>query len=83
MNNHDSFCPQSEGFDKDSDLWMRGPHKDLSCRCKAIAYIRESMKPGCTCGHEGYDYYFHLVPCKQGAFLMSQDKTEWKDLDEI
>ena len=45
--------------------------------------VRESMKPECTCGHDDLEYIFHFQDCKQGAFLKSQDKTEWMDIDEI
>lgn len=54
------------------------------CECDLIARVREDtikqITPECTCGHDGLEHYWHLVPCRQGAFLMSQyiDKV-WEE----
>lgn len=78
MSEHDVMCPNHEGS---CCPWMGDC--DCQCMCDFISSIRESMKPECTCGHDDLEYIFHLQGCKQGAFLMSQDKTEWMDPDEI
>ena len=77
MNDHDPLCPS---------LLVApakfGGMEKASCRCDLINRVRDSMKPECTCGHDDLEYIFHLQDCKQGAFLKSQDKTEWMDPDE-
>lgn len=80
MSEHDLLCPSllEKGI---PDKF--GMMEKASCRCDLINRVRDSMKPECTCGHDDLEYIFHLQDCKQGAFLMSQDKTEWMDIDEI
>lgn len=70
---HDPLCPWQleKGLPDKFGMMERA-----ACRCDLINRVRESMKPECTCGHDGSHYSLHLLPCKQGAFLMSQEKTE-------
>lgn len=75
MSEHDPLCPFHALSQKPTGIAMS------SCQCWLIDRVRESMKPECTCGNDNLSYVFHLVPCKQGAFLMSQDKTERMYLD--
>lgn len=76
MSDHDLMCPNYKGS---CCPWMG--ECDCQCMCDFITVIRESMKPECTCGQDNLSYVFHLVPCKQGAFLMSQDNTRSSVLD--
>jgi hypothetical protein len=78
MSEHDPLCPSllEKGLPDKFGMMERA-----SCRCDLISRVRESMKPECTCGQDNLSYVFHLVPCKQGAFLMSQDNTRSSVLD--
>lgn len=68
MNNHHKLCYNDEYVDDSCEL------------CQVINYVFDSITPECTCGHDGLQHYWHLVPCKQGAFLMSQHIDEvWEE----
>lgn len=67
MNNHHPLCYNDEWIDDSCEL------------CQVINYVIAGLIPPCTCGHEGVDWWFHTMPCKFGAFKMSQDRTVWED----
>lgn len=53
--------------------------EDNECElCWVIDYVIKGITPQCSCGHDGLDYYGHLLGCKYGAFVMSQDNVEWE-----